>query len=165
MLHLVKNLVRLLHGTIILLFAGIVLSTMCQVVSRYVFDSPLTWTEELARYLAIWCVFLAAPVGIGHNLHLGIDIITDRLRPVHRKTLHVVQNAFIVILCGFLLVSGIQLVSRVMRNLSPVLGVSMGAVYAAIPVSAVIMASYAVAALYGNVRTFTSERSNSRLVP
>ena len=37
---------------------GMFLCVFVQVVLRYVFDRPLVWSDELARYLFVWCAFL-----------------------------------------------------------------------------------------------------------
>lgn len=38
--------------------SGIFLCILAQVILRYVLGSPLTWSEELARYLLVWCALL-----------------------------------------------------------------------------------------------------------
>ena len=40
---------RIGEAAIMLLFAGMIASAMLQVVARYVFNSPFTWSEELSR--------------------------------------------------------------------------------------------------------------------
>ncbi|MCD7830247.1 MAG: TRAP transporter small permease subunit [Clostridiales bacterium] len=38
----------------VLLLIGIVVFMSAQVISRRVFNSSLTWTDELTRYLLVW---------------------------------------------------------------------------------------------------------------
>jgi len=49
-------------GLIVALFAALVIVGGFQVVSRYFFGLPLTWSEELQKFLHIWIVFLAIPL-------------------------------------------------------------------------------------------------------
>ncbi len=63
----------------IVLFAGILLIMVCQVVCRYVFNTPLTWTEELARYCFIWACYLGAPVATRRGNHVAIVFVAERL--------------------------------------------------------------------------------------
>ena len=41
-------------------YAVIVVVGFAQVVFRYVLESPLSWSEELVRYVFVWSVFLTA---------------------------------------------------------------------------------------------------------
>ena len=52
-----------------------------QVVSRYVFNHSLSWSEELARYIFIWQVWLGSSYCVKENRHIRIDIFTEHLSP------------------------------------------------------------------------------------
>lgn len=54
-------------------------SAVFSVISRYVFQHPLTWAEELQCICLTWAAFLSAAVGYKENLHFGLDVIVDRL--------------------------------------------------------------------------------------
>ncbi|MDC7954361.1 TRAP transporter small permease [Fusobacterium simiae] len=44
-----------------------------QIVSRYVFQNSLTWSEELVRYMFVWSAFLGVPFCIKHGLSIKVD--------------------------------------------------------------------------------------------
>ena len=52
-----------------------------QVGARYLFGSPPSWTEELARFLQVWLVLLASPICVRRGMHLAVDYVTPRLPP------------------------------------------------------------------------------------
>ena len=55
------------------------------VVLRYAFNSGITWSEEMSRYLFIYLVFLGSIGALKENQHLGMDTIIKRLpRPIKR---------------------------------------------------------------------------------
>ncbi|MCX7787727.1 MAG: TRAP transporter small permease [Spirochaetes bacterium] len=56
------------------------LTVLVGVVFRYVFLSPLGWTEELSRYLMIWTASLAISVGIYRGEHIGLTFVPDRIK-------------------------------------------------------------------------------------
>lgn len=56
------------------------LAVLVGVIFRYVFLSPLGWTEELSRYLMIWTASLAISVGIYHGEHIGLTFVPDRIK-------------------------------------------------------------------------------------
>ncbi|GAB4221681.1 MAG: TRAP transporter small permease [Spirochaetales bacterium] len=56
------------------------LTVLVGVLFRYVFLTPLGWTEELSRYLMIWTASLAISVGIYRREHIGLTFIPDRIK-------------------------------------------------------------------------------------
>ena len=56
-----------------ILFAG--------VVSRYVFDNPLTWTDELASFLFLWLAMLGTIVALRSDGHMRLTTLVNRSRP------------------------------------------------------------------------------------
>ena len=58
MLRLARAATRVVDALAIASFTGMFLCVLGQVVLRYVFDRPLVWSDELARYLFVWCAFL-----------------------------------------------------------------------------------------------------------
>jgi len=60
------------------MFLAIVVLTLAQVFARYVLDSPLLWSEELARLLLVWVVFLGSAVVCWDGRHLNVDTFYSR---------------------------------------------------------------------------------------
>jgi TRAP-type C4-dicarboxylate transport system permease small subunit len=71
--------VTALKSVIASLFAGLVVTAFYQVVSRYVFGRTPAWTEEAARYLAVWVVLLTSALAIEFRGHIAVDLILVRL--------------------------------------------------------------------------------------
>ncbi len=66
-------------------FGLIVVLTIAQVIFRFVFNSPLVWSEELARLLLVWVTFLGGAVVCWDGTHLNVDALFVKLpRPVRR---------------------------------------------------------------------------------
>jgi TRAP-type transport system small permease protein len=51
-----------------------------QVVLRYVFQSPFSWAEELARYLLVWITCLGSAYAIRDGMHISISYLRTKLR-------------------------------------------------------------------------------------
>ena len=49
------------------------------VVLRYAFNSGITVSEELSRWLFVWLTFLGAIVALKEHGHLGTDMLVGRL--------------------------------------------------------------------------------------
>jgi TRAP-type C4-dicarboxylate transport system permease small subunit len=59
-----------------------ILGTMgAQVVARYVFHAPISWSEEWARFALIWLAFLSAAFVMAEGRHIAVDVVSARLSP------------------------------------------------------------------------------------
>ena len=75
----------------------LVVVVTAQIVSRFIFNKPLIWTEEVARWMMMWMAFLAIPVCVRKGLHLKVDLgLTDKLPPRARLALTCVLNALAI---------------------------------------------------------------------
>ena len=66
---------------IMVLMAVLVVVVVASVLFRYVLLAPLSWSEEVGRYLMIWVGFLAASIAIQQGMHVGIDFVVSWVRP------------------------------------------------------------------------------------
>jgi TRAP-type C4-dicarboxylate transport system permease small subunit len=75
------------------------------VVLRYGFNSGITWSEEMARFLFIWLVFLGAIAAMKDNQHLGVDMLLKRVPPVVRRAMQLL-GAFLILYVLWLVLDG-----------------------------------------------------------
>jgi TRAP-type C4-dicarboxylate transport system permease small subunit len=147
----VKILDTILQRLLIVLMALLVLDVLWQVASRYVFRSPSAFTDELARYLLIWVSLLGAAYASGKKMHLSLDLVYNRFRPSLRQKVHVLISALIAVFAGLVMgFGGIKLVvlTLTLGQHSAALGVPLGYVYLAVPISGLIIFLYAVANMF-----------------
>ena len=55
------------------------------VVLRYAFNSGITMSEELSRWLMVWLTFLGAIVALHQHSHLGVDTLVRALPPLGKR--------------------------------------------------------------------------------
>lgn len=140
--QLKERLVTALEWLLIGLVGGLVLDVLWQVASRFVLRSPSSWTDELATLLIIWVAMLGASVAFIRNHHLGVDYFVGKLAPRARLiTELIVQLLVAVFAAAVLLLGGIKLVALtlLMEQVSPALGIKMGHVYLALPISGAVI--------------------------
>lgn len=76
----VINIIRKINeAAVIIVLALLSIFVVAQVVCRYALGAPLTWSEELARYMQIWMVMLGSAVMMRKGGHLAIDLVTASL--------------------------------------------------------------------------------------
>jgi TRAP-type C4-dicarboxylate transport system permease small subunit len=143
---------RAIDAAAIAAFAGIFLCVIAQVVLRYVFNNPLTWSEELARYLFIWCAFLGWIVASRRNSHLAMTFVVDRL-PRSAQTVLTVATQVATLWFAWLLGSrGQRLVQNNWDVENVAVPFNLGVVYLIEPIAAAVIALYAAVALAEAVR-------------
>jgi TRAP-type C4-dicarboxylate transport system permease small subunit len=72
------------------------------VVLRYGFNSGITLSEELSRWLFVWMTFLGAIVALRKHEHLGTDMLVGRLGPVGKKICMGISQLLMLFVCVLL---------------------------------------------------------------
>jgi TRAP-type C4-dicarboxylate transport system permease small subunit len=125
-----------LAGGLLLLVFLVVLS---QVLMRYLFAWPNPWSEELSRFSFIWLSMLGAAVAVERRSHFGFDQVVKRLSPARRLWARRFATAVVVAVALLLIGAGLALVRLARGQHSAALDVPMSWVYAAVPVSGLLM--------------------------
>ena len=92
MTRLIDRACKCLEFLIALGLAIMVVLVFGNVVLRYGFNSGITLSEEVSRWLFIWCTFLGAIVALREHGHLGVDMVVGRL-PRWGKQLFILLGA------------------------------------------------------------------------
>ncbi|MBY0423532.1 MAG: TRAP transporter small permease [Parvularculaceae bacterium] len=108
---------------------------MAQVVSRYVFNQSLSWTEELSKSLMVWTTFLVAPWALRNGAHVAIDLFQEALPARLRFAVELVISGLVLWILAVLFRESLGFVARGMTSRMATLPVTTGFVYAIIPVS------------------------------
>jgi TRAP-type C4-dicarboxylate transport system permease small subunit len=142
-----------LAGTgVVITMAGMAVVIALQVYFRYVAGSPLAWSEEAARYLMVWLVFLGAPAALRTGEHVGVTVIRDLVPRLPRLVVTVVGELIVLALLLYVFYHGFQVSLRNLEQTSPTLRIPMGWVTAAIPLGSGLMLVEVVKSLVANVR-------------
>lgn len=128
---------------IVLMFFMTVIVSL-QIVFRYVFNIPLGWSEEVARFSFVWVSFFGASALMRVREHINVTVFVDNFPPRLRAAAVFVANLCGLICVYFFLIGGIALTTNEWRQLAPAMQIPMGWVYLAIPVSAGLMAIWMV---------------------
>ena len=145
--NILNKALNLLGG--VSLTAMVVLTTY-QVVTRYVFNNPSTWSEELVGYLFAWSTMFGAAVVSGERGHMNIPILVDSFKPGMRKAFHIFSEIIAFLFSAtILVVGGVQVSQLAMGQQTSSLGVAVGVFYWVMPLCGVLMALYSVLNIIG----------------
>ena len=104
-----------------------------QVIMRYVFESSLSWSEELARYLFVWMAYLAVSLGIKEMKHIKIDAALYLFPKKARKYVVLIGDVIVLCFAAFVVISSFQMVAKLFSfgQVSAALSIPMWIVYLA----------------------------------
>jgi TRAP-type C4-dicarboxylate transport system permease small subunit len=147
MYRLLDRIERALDAVMVLMMIVMGGSVVLQVVSRYVFNRPTSWSEELARYLFVWITFLGAAVVIRKRRHVDVTVLTDRLPAGAAKVVYLVSDVAVLFMLGALTWAGAGLATMAHRQLSAAMDLPMSLAYSAMPVGTGLMFVFLVATI------------------
>jgi len=152
---------RVLEWMLVGMLGLMVVLVFGNVVARYAFNSGITVSEEVSRWLFVWLTFLGAVVAVREHAHLGSDMLVSRLGPTGKKVCLAVGQV-LMLFATWLLLSGSW--SQAVINLdveAPVTGASVAIFYAAGVVFAVSTGAMLLRDLW---RTVSGQLSEAELV-
>lgn len=138
-LHLLD---RFLFGTVAILLMAMVVNVGWQVFSRHVLDDPPAWTEEIARYVFTWQIFLGAALAFGRGSHIMVDAVMAVLGGRAKRIVAILGYLASLTLLIPLVWFGIAMVELTSNTWATASNLNIGVVYAALPVGAAIGAVY-----------------------
>jgi|OpeIllAssembly_1097287.scaffolds.fasta_scaffold458824_2 TRAP-type C4-dicarboxylate transport system permease small subunit len=122
-----------------LLMAAMTILVFLQVLFRYLLNSPLDWSEELASFALVWMALLGACVGLKKDEHPRLDLIISRLPQKTQRLIRILFNLAILSMLVLLAYYSLKLTVSMRLQLTAALQYSVSFVYAVLPVSATIM--------------------------
>ena len=140
----------ILSWFLVALMVAMVATVSWQVATRYVLNSPSSYTEELASYLLIWISLLGAAYALRVRAHLGIDILVRRFQARRRRAARIFSYGTIIVFSLVALIFGggwLVYVTLDLNQLSAAFQLPIGYVYTVIPLSGLITIYYSVVAL------------------
>jgi TRAP-type C4-dicarboxylate transport system permease small subunit len=126
-----KLLVRCLEWILILVLGFMVVLVFGNVVLRYGFNSGITFSEEVSRFLFVWMVFLGAVLTLRDNGHLGVHTLTKMLPLAGKKFCKLISDVTVLACCVLLSIGAWQIIGLNMANIAPISGIPLGVVYMA----------------------------------
>lgn len=122
--------------------AGMTVIIAVQVFRRYVLQSSLDWSEELARYLFIWSVYVGCSYATQKDRHLEVTIARSMFGPTVAKYVTIAAYICTILFCICMAVWGTQMVLFLESTgqKTPALEVPMSWVYLSLPIGLGLMA-------------------------
>jgi TRAP-type C4-dicarboxylate transport system permease small subunit len=119
----------MLEAVIAMCLAVMVVLVFGNVMLRYGFNSGITLSEELSRWLFVWMTFMGAIVALKEHGHLGTDMLVSRLGSRGKKFCLGLSQLLMLFVCWLLLKGSFEQAKVNYGSTSAVMEVSMAWLY------------------------------------
>ena len=152
---------KILTGLLVLLMSIMVLSTLLQVLARFL-DWNVPFTEEITIYAMMWVTLFGSAYAFGVKKHIAIDALIAVLDEGAKWKLALVIEALVAVFAILVLIVGgatFVFMTFKLGQLSPVIQVPKGWIYLALPTSGVVILIYNLL----NIRSILSTTSDIKI--
>ncbi len=103
---------RLYRAVLLLTLLVILLCVILQIISRYIFNTPFSWTEEISLFAFCWFTFMGSAVCSYEKTHLEVDFFYNRLHGRVRRILRIIILTLVILLEGVMVVIALWTMTR-----------------------------------------------------
>ena len=82
--------------------AALTAVTMFEMLSRFLFNQPTTWTLDISRYLLLVIGVLSLSYTMQEDGHVYFSIVVDHVSERLRRVIAVIGTCFVLVFCGIL---------------------------------------------------------------
>ena len=152
----------LLRAICVTLFALLVVLVTWQVFTRLVLSAPSVWSEEAARYVFIWLSLIGISIATGEKADVVIDYFVMKAPLAIQRVLEIVAYLSTLTFAVFVMIwGGWTNAMQSWNQANPVLPLSAGVLYLAVPVAGALVSGYL---LYHLVRTLSPRYAGAQQI-
>ncbi|MGD0263617.1 MAG: TRAP transporter small permease [Candidatus Methylomirabilota bacterium] len=145
MKRVVERLERIQMWITFAFVAILAMSVSVEVFVRYVLQKPLfLWTEELARFVLVWTVFLGIGVGVKNDAHFAMDVLPPLLGQRWGALVRLFNDLCMGLILILLVLAGLRFSWFGTFQNSPNMEILMVWVFVSIPLGGILALIYLV---------------------
>lgn len=134
-----KALDRILCILMAICFGSMTLIIFAQVFFRYILKSPLSWSEESARYLFVWVSFIGSVVAARRHQHIGVEMLINKLPDPIQKYIRILAHLITALFFGVVSWYTIRMIPKLMAQTTSALKIPMAIPYLGVLIGCVLM--------------------------
>jgi TRAP-type C4-dicarboxylate transport system permease small subunit len=136
---MVKKMNRVSEHFLNILMAIMVLVVFIQIIFRFLLTIPLSWSEEVARYIMVWTTFLGAALAVEKKAHPFIEVFVNLLPLEIKVPVNILIICLSCVFYAILVFYGAMFVTSSVMQPSAAMEIPMGYVYIIIPVGGIML--------------------------
>lgn len=135
---------RLIEGFCALLMVVLTVTVFIQVFNRFVLQTPLAWSEDLAMLLYQWVVFVGAALGVKRLRHFGIELVVRQFPERLRHRVELLTPLMMLIVAVVMIAQGYTLVKINFNRTFATMDLSYIWAFLPIPLGGVLIVIYLI---------------------
>lgn len=130
------------------------------VITRYVFNYSIPWSEEVLRFLVIWMCFGGAAHAFRLGVNVGVEFLINKFPPTAAKTVYIITRLITIFYFGVILYFGwlITVSKFQLGQISPAGSIPMWIPNAAMPVGAFLVIIRLIREVISIIKKFRTEQ-------
>lgn len=146
------------NAVILLGLSAMFLILLAQVIMRYVFSRPLTWSEEAARFIFVYVSFIGISYAYRQKGHIRMEVVVNLFPQAVRRGLEVLINLGTIALFCYMIPFSFRFIGIQAGVKATATHIPMSIVYTALPLG---MALSCVRLLISSLRIVWGEEENA----
>jgi TRAP-type C4-dicarboxylate transport system permease small subunit len=147
---------KIVEKLVFILLLTITIIILMEVVFRYFPILDVSWSEELAKMLAVWLALIGASAALREGFHIGLRFFVDLIPAGPKRNLiNIFVNTIIFLFFIYLIVYGFIYTGHVAQQIAPGIQISMRWAYLAIPMGAIFLAIQSLRILMRDILHFS----------
>ena len=119
MKKIVDGIYRVLCWIIVLFMGAMTIMVFVNTALRYLTSTSIIASEEISRFLFVWCIFIGGIIALADGIHIKVDLLTERLPAAAQKVLLVVVYVAILVISVIITCGGWSQTILNFRNYAP----------------------------------------------
>jgi TRAP-type C4-dicarboxylate transport system permease small subunit len=109
------------------------------VFARYLLKNPMSWTEEVARFMMNWMALLGASIVTRHRAHLGLLYFVQKFPMSLQRLTKMLMDVLIMVFLYLMTVEGYQMAVAARDQVEPTTGITMDYILVCVPLAGLLM--------------------------
>jgi TRAP-type transport system small permease protein len=109
------------------------------VFARYLLQNPMSWTEEVSRFLMNWMALLGASIATRHRAHLGLVYFVQKFPISVQRLSKLLMDILIMVFLYLLTVEGFQMALTAKEQIEPTTGITMNYILICVPLAGLLL--------------------------
>jgi len=126
------------------LMVALAVIVFIQVFNRFILQTPLAWSEDLAMLLYQWVVFVGAALGVKRMRHFGIELVVRQFPEAWRHRIELLTPLVMLVVAVVMMVQGYALLGLNMNRTYSTMNLSYTWAFLPIPLGGVLIIIYLI---------------------
>lgn len=127
-----------------------ILLVFLQVISRYIADFPMGWSQEVSRFILVWIAWISASYAVQQGSHIRVEFLSNKIKGKPKAAFELLVLIIWFIFSAILAFFGTEFILDLSQRMqtSPSLDIPMYIIYLAVPVAGVLMCFRLIQQMY-----------------